>query len=166
MKNVTIYTDGACENNPGPGGWAAVLIYQSIRREIFGSVPATTNNRMELSAAIEALRVLKEPCIVDLYTDSQYVQRGMNEWLPQWKARYWRSGKKLIRNVDLWKELDANAARHQIRWHWIRGHNQQPENERCDQLAVAAIKELRRKLKPEDLAKALEVFNAAPGGLF
>ena len=143
MKKVTIYSDGACQGNPGPGGWAAVLIYAKARREISGACPATTNNRMELAAAVEALRTLKEPCEVDFHTDSQYVQLGMRDWLPKWKACGWRRGKKPVKNLDLWQSLDAEAARHKIRWHWVRGHSNQPENERCDELATQAIRRLR-----------------------
>jgi ribonuclease HI len=166
MKAVAIYTDGACEGNPGPGGWAAILVYKSTRREITGACPATTNNRMELFAAIEGLRALKEPCEVDLYTDSQYVQKGMSEWVAGWKAKGWRRGKQPVMNLDLWKALDAEAARHRVRWHWIRGHNQHPENERCDRLAVAAIALLRRDLGEEAIAHALKEFKAEPVDLF
>jgi len=143
MKKVTIYSDGACQGNPGPGGWAAVLIYGKVRREISGACPATTNNRMELAAAVEALRTLKEPCEVDFHTDSQYVQLGMRDWLPKWKARGWRRGTKSVKNLDLWQTLDDEASRHKIRWHWVRGHSNQPENERCDELATQAIRRLR-----------------------
>jgi ribonuclease HI len=166
MKQVSIYTDGACEGNPGPGGWAAILIHKSARREITGACAATTNNRMELTAALEALRTLKEPCEVDLYTDSQYVQKGMNAWVGQWKAKGWRRGKLPVMNVDLWKGLDAEAARHQVRWHWVRGHNHHPENERCDRLAVAAIAKLRGELGAEAIVNALREFKAEPAGLF
>jgi len=166
MKSVQIYTDGACEGNPGPGGWAAILVHQAHRREITGACPATTNNRMELMAAIEGLGALKESCAVDLYTDSQYVQRGMSEWVAMWKTRGWRRGKQPVMNVDLWKRLDAEAARHQVRWHWIRGHSHHPENERCDRLAVEAIAQLRHELGPEAIARALHEFKAGPAGLF
>ncbi len=166
MKRVAIYTDGACEGNPGPGGWAAILVYKSMRREITGACPATTNNRMELMAAIEGLRALKEACEVDLYTDSQYVQKGMSKWVAAWKAKGWRRGKQRVMNLDLWKALDAEAARHQVRWHWIRGHNDHPENERCDRLAVAAIAQLRRDLGEEAIARAMKEFKAEPADLF
>lgn len=166
MKSVSIYTDGACEGNPGPGGWAAILIYKEIRREITGACAATTNNRMELSAALEGLRALKEPCEVDLYTDSQYVQRGMSAWVAGWKAKGWRRGKQPVRNLDLWQALDAEAQRHQVRWHWIRGHNDHPENERCDRLAVAAVAKLRRDLGEEAIGKAVAEFKGGPAGLF
>ena len=146
MKSVTIYTDGACSGNPGPGGWAAILVFGEVRRELTGACPDTTNNRMEVIAALEALKTLKEPCSVDLYTDSQYLRNAMTDWLAKWKAHGWRRGKQPLKNVDLWKTLDAEAARHTVRWHWIRGHNEHPENERCDQLAVEAIENLRAGL--------------------
>ncbi len=161
MKSVIIYTDGACEGNPGPGGWAALLIHGSARREVTGAVAATTNNRMELTAAIEGLRTLKEPCAVELYTDSQYVQKGMTQWVALWKTRGWRRGKQPVLNVDLWKALDQEAARHQVRWQWIRGHSLQAENERCDRLAVEAIRTLRGQLGPAALAQALQEFRNA-----
>ncbi len=166
MKQVTIYSDGACEGNPGPGGWAAVLIHKRARREITGACPASTNNRMELTAAIEALRALKEPCEVDFHTDSQYVQRGMSSWLAQWKAKGWRRGKKPVKNLDLWQALDAEASRHKVRWHWVRGHANEPENERCDELAVRAVAKLRAELGPAALAKMLREFQADRNGLF
>jgi len=166
MRKVTIYSDGACEGNPGPGGWAAVLMYKSARREITGSCPATTNNRMELTAAIEALRRLKEPCEVEFYTDSTYVQQGMSSWLAQWKAHGWRRGKKPVKNLDLWQALDAEASRHKIHWNWVRGHSLQPENERCDQLAVEAIARLRAEVGEQALARALREFRSQPAGLF
>lgn len=161
MKQVTIYSDGACQGNPGPGGWGAVLIHGRRRKEISGSCPATTNNRMELTAAIEALRCLKEPCEVSFHTDSQYVQLGMRDWLPGWKARGWRSGKKPVKNQDLWQALDHEAGRHVVHWYWVKGHNQQPENERCDQLATLAIKRLREELGPEGLRAARKAMDQA-----
>ena len=137
---VDIYTDGACRGNPGPGGWAALLSAGGREKEISGAQPQTTNNRMELQAVIEALQALKKPVDVRLYTDSQYVRRGILEWLPQWKARGWRTAdKKPVKNQDLWQLLEAAAARHRIEWHWIRGHSGIPGNERCDALANAAI---------------------------
>jgi ribonuclease HI len=137
---VEIYTDGACRGNPGPGGWAAVLSAGGREKEISGAQPQTTNNRMELQAVIAALQALKRPVDVQLYTDSQYVRRGILEWLPQWKARGWRTAdKKPVKNQDLWQLLEAAAARHRIEWHWIRGHSGIPGNERCDALANAAI---------------------------
>jgi ribonuclease HI len=149
MKKVTIYTDGACQGNPGPGGWAAVLIYDDVRKEISGARPATTNNQMELTAAIEALKVLKQPCEIDFHTDSEYLRQGMLSWLAQWKARGWRTAsKKPVKNVELWQALDDEAARHTIRWHWVKGHSLQPENERCDELATQAIARLRAGTVP------------------
>lgn len=143
---VSVYTDGACSGNPGPGGWGAVLIYNDRRREISGSEPLTTNNRMELRAAIEALRRLKRPCRVELYTDSEYLRRGMSEWLSRWKKNGWRTAdRKPVKNADLWQELDRLSQIHDVHWHWLRGHTGHGENERADALARAAID--RRALK-------------------
>jgi ribonuclease HI len=137
---VDIYTDGACRGNPGPGGWAAVLSAGGREKEIFGAQPLTTNNRMELQAVIEALSALKRPLQVRLYTDSQYVRRGILEWLPQWKARGWKTAdRKPVKNQDLWQQLEVAAAQHRIEWHWVPGHAGVPGNERCDALANAAI---------------------------
>jgi len=137
---VEIYTDGACRGNPGPGGWAAVLSADGREKEIFGAALTTTNNRMELQAVIEALQALKRPLAVRLFTDSQYVRRGILEWLPQWKARGWKTAdRKPVKNQDLWQQLEAAAARHRIEWHWVPGHAGIPGNERCDVLANAAI---------------------------
>jgi ribonuclease HI len=139
QRHVTIYTDGACQGNPGPGGWAAILRYGGHEKELSGGEPETTNNRMELTAALQALQALKESCRVELYTDSEYLQRGITEWLPGWKARNWkRKGGKLA-NVDLWQALDATLQRHDVTWHWLRGHAGHPENSRADRLARAAI---------------------------
>jgi ribonuclease HI len=140
MKRVTIYTDGACHGNPGPGGWGAILVAGETRREISGYEPQTTNNRMEMTAALEALGRLREPCEVELYTDSQYLRTGMREWLAKWKRNNWRTAdRKPVKNEDLWRQLDAAAQIHDINWHWVRGHDGHPENERCDELANAAI---------------------------
>jgi ribonuclease HI len=137
---VDIYTDGACRGNPGPGGWAAVLSSGGREKEISGAQIQTTNNRMELQAVIAALQALKRPVDVRLYTDSQYVRRGILEWLPQWKARGWKTAdKKPVKNQDLWQLLETAAGRHRIEWHWIRGHTGIAGNERCDALANAAI---------------------------
>ena len=137
---VEIYTDGACRGNPGPGGWAAVLSADGREKEISGAQLATTNNRMELQAVIEALQALKRPLAVRLYTDSQYVRRGILEWLPQWKARGWKTAdRKPVKNQDLWQQLETAATRHRIEWHWVPGHAGVPGNERCDVLANAAI---------------------------
>ena len=137
---VDIYTDGACRGNPGPGGWAAVLTLGEREKEISGAENPTTNNRMELQAVIGALKALKRPVEVRLYTDSQYVRRGILEWVPQWKARGWKTAdKKPVKNQDLWLVLDAEAGRHRIEWHWVPGHAGVPGNERVDALANAAI---------------------------
>lgn len=138
-KHVKIYTDGACKGNPGPGGWAALLIYNGTEKEISGNEPDTTNNRMELTAVIEALNVLKTSCRIDLYTDSSYVQKGYSEWMKGWKAKGW----KKIANPDLWQALDEAAARHDLTCHWVRGHDGHPENERVDVLACAAAEALQ-----------------------
>lgn len=140
MTAVEIYTDGACRGNPGPGGWGAVLFYQGREKDLSGAELATTNNRMELTAAIEALRALKRPIKVNLYTDSQYVRTGITEWLAMWKRRDWRTAdKKPVKNVDLWQALEAEIERHDIEWHWVKGHAGVPGNERADRLANAAI---------------------------
>ncbi len=143
MTSVTVYTDGACSGNPGPGGWGAVLISGALRKEISGGELNTTNNRMELLAAIAALRELKSPCDVDLYTDSKYVKQGITEWIQRWKAQGWkrRSGKRLlpVKNEDLWRTLDELAAKHHVSFHWVEGHAGNAENERADALARAAI---------------------------
>ena len=145
MKAVTISTDGACIGNPGPGGWACILRFGDLTREIFGSHPQTTNNRMELTAVIEALKALKEPCKVSLYTDSQYVKRGITEWISGWKARGWmrreKGGLKAVLNRDLWTELDRLVQSHQITWAWVKGHATDPDNIRCDELAQKAARE-------------------------
>ena len=143
MPNVEAFTDGACRGNPGPGGWGVVLRAGSHVKELSGGEPATTNNRMELKAAIEALTALKVPCKVDLYTDSVYVRSGIMEWLPVWRARGWRTAdKKPVKNQDLWEALAAAAERHDITWHWIKGHSGHPENERADELANRGIDEM------------------------
>jgi ribonuclease HI len=141
---VEIYTDGACKGNPGPGGWGALLKTGTGERELFGGEPRTTNNRMELTAVIRALETLKPSCEVAVYTDSQYVQKGISEWLPDWKRRGWRTaGKKPVKNVDLWQALDRLAGMHRVAWHWVRGHAGHPENERADALANRGVESLR-----------------------
>ena len=138
---VTIYTDGACSGNPGPGGWGAVLLHGGHRRELNGAHPDTTNNRMELTAAIRALEALKRRSDVDLYTDSTYVRDGITQWLPAWKAKGWRTASKApVKNRDLWEALDALGNRHEVTWHWVRGHAGNAGNERADALARAALK--------------------------
>ena len=144
MSRVEIYTDGACRGNPGVGGWGAILRSGGRERELYGGEPATTNNRMELTAAIRALEALKRRCEVALYTDSQYVRQGITAWLADWKRRDWRTAdRKPVKNRDLWETLDALAARHDVEWHWVRGHDGHPENERADALANRGIDELR-----------------------
>ncbi len=143
MNRVEIYTDGACRGNPGAGGWGALLRFEGRERELYGGERATTNNRMELTAAIRALEALKRRCEVALYTDSQYLRQGITTWLADWKRRDWRtSDRKPVKNQDLWRELDALAAKHEIERHWVRGHAGHPENERADLLANRGIKEL------------------------
>jgi Ribonuclease HI len=138
--SVTIYTDGACSGNPGPGGWGVLLVYQGKEKELSGGEPETTNNRMELTAAIMALEALKRPCAVDLFTDSQYVRHGITQWMHGWKARGWKTAdKKPVKNEDLWRRLDAARQRHDVTWHWVRGHAGHPENERVDALARAGM---------------------------
>ena len=137
---VTIYTDGACDPNPGPGGWAALLQSNNAEKVLTGSEPATTNNRMELTAAINALQALKEPCLVNFYTDSEYLQRGITEWLPGWRKRNWRRKTGSLANADLWQALDEVIQLHDIHWNWVRGHAGNPANQRVDYLAKAAIK--------------------------
>ncbi len=141
---VRIYTDGACKGNPGPGGWGALLQLDGREKELSGGEPDTTNNRMELTAVIRALQALKRHCAIDLYTDSQYVQKGISEWIVSWKRRGWKTAdKKPVKNVDLWLELDQLAGGHSIQWHWVKGHAGHIENERADQLANEGIASLR-----------------------
>lgn len=145
MTGVEIFTDGACSGNPGPGGWAAILRAGNHEKEISGAEASTTNNRMELTAAIRALESLTKPSRVKLYTDSRYVMDGLLRWMPRWKSNGWRtSDKKPVKNEDLWRALDAAAARHQMEWEWVAGHSGHPENERADALARAAIAALRK----------------------
>jgi ribonuclease HI len=145
MSDVEIYCDGACRGNPGPGGWGAVLqTGQGHEKELWGGEPLTTNNRMELMAAIQALEVLKRPCRVDLHTDSKYVMTGITEWIRGWKARGWKTAdKKPVKNEDLWRRLDEARARHEVKWHWVKGHAGHELNERADQLANRGIAEMR-----------------------
>ncbi|QQQ19994.1 ribonuclease HI [Brevundimonas vitis] len=144
MSHVIIHTDGACKGNPGPGGWGAILQAGGKTKEMCGGEPLTTNNRMELMAAIQALEALTRPCKVDLHTDSKYVMDGITGWINGWKARGWKTAdKKPVKNDDLWKRLDAARARHDVKWHWVKGHAGHALNERADQLANRGIAEMR-----------------------
>lgn len=140
---VVIYTDGACRGNPGPGGWGVLLRYSDKTRELYGAEAETTNNRMELTAAIQALEVLKRACRIQLYTDSNYVRQGITQWLDGWKRKGWKTAKKQpVKNADLWQRLDAACARHDIEWHWVKGHSGNPGNEAADALANRGIDEM------------------------
>jgi len=141
LKKVQLITDGSCIGNPGPGGWACILRYGDKKREIFGSEQQTTNNRMELQAAVEGLRTLKGPCEVELITDSNYVKNGITEWIYKWKRNGWQTqGKKAVVNQDLWHDLDYEVSRHKINWQWTKGHASHADNNRCDELAQAAAR--------------------------
>ena len=143
-QHVVVHTDGACSGNPGPGGWGAILQWGDHQKEMKGGEPHTTNNRMELTAAIMALESLKRPCTVDLHTDSEYLRQGITGWINNWKRNGWKtSDRKPVKNVDLWQRLDAALARHKVNWHWVRGHSGHDLNERADELARAAIAEMR-----------------------
>lgn len=143
MKHISIYTDGACRGNPGPGGWGVLLRYGTVEKKLKGAEDHTTNNRMELTAAIKALQALKQACKVELYTDSQYLRKGMTEWLADWKKRGWKTAdKKPVKNADLWEQLETETHRHQVSWHWVKGHSNHPENDIADELANQAIDEL------------------------
>ena len=145
LPQVEIFTDGACKGNPGPGGWGALLRCGATVKELCGGEAETTNNRMELMAVIAALEAMKKPCQIEVWADSQYVLKGISEWLPNWKKRNWLTAdKKPVKNADLWRRLEAAAAPHRIRWQWVKGHNGHPENERADQLANQGIEELAR----------------------
>lgn len=151
-QTVIIHTDGACSGNPGPGGWGALLEWNGAQKEISGGEPETTNNRMELMAAIVALETLKRPCRVRLVTDSTYVRDGVTRWMRTWKSNGWKtSAKKPVKNEDLWKRLDAAAARHEIAWEWVKGHAGHPENERADALARTAIQTLTGSANAADV---------------
>jgi ribonuclease HI len=142
-ESVEVYADGACRGNPGPGGWGVLLRAKGVEKELFGGEPHTTNNRMELTAVIRALEALKRPCTIRVYTDSQYVQKGISEWISAWKRRGWRTAdKKPVKNVDLWERLDALVSTHDIEWHWVRGHAGHDDNERADALANRGIDEM------------------------
>ncbi|MFL2728785.1 MAG: ribonuclease HI [Gammaproteobacteria bacterium] len=143
MKTVIIYTDGACRGNPGPGGWGVLIEYGELSKQLYGGDVSTTNNKMELTAAIMALKEIKEPCEIILYTDSKYVLQGIEEWIHNWKKRGWRgANKKPVKNIDLWKELDELRDKHNIKWNWVKGHSGDPGNETADMLANRGIDEL------------------------
>jgi ribonuclease HI len=145
-EKVLIYTDGACKGNPGPGGWGALLRVGAHEKELFGGEPETTNNRMELVAVINALASLKRPCSVEVYTDSQYVRNGITEWLAQWRRRGWKTAdRKPVKNVDLWQALEREASRHEVQWHWVKGHAGHDGNERADQLANRGVASLKQR---------------------
>jgi ribonuclease HI len=141
---IELYTDGACSGNPGPGGWGCILRFKGTEKELCGGEPGTTNNRMEMKAVISGLAALKRPCTVAVYTDSQYVQKGISEWIWGWKKRGWKTAdNKPVKNADLWQELDALVKNHKVTWHWVKGHAGHPENERADELARKGLKEAR-----------------------
>ena len=143
MKTVIIYTDGACRGNPGPGGWGVLIEYGELSKQLYGGDVSTTNNKMELTAAIMALKEIKEPCEIILYTDSKYVLQGIEEWIHNWKKRGWRGANlKPVKNIDLWKELDELRQEHTIKWNWVKGHSGDPGNETADMLANRGIDEL------------------------
>ena len=143
MKTVIIYTDGACRGNPGPGGWGVLIEYGELSKQLYGGDVSTTNNKMELTAAIMALKEIKEPCEIILYTDSKYVLQGIEEWIHNWKKRGWRgANKKPVKNIELWKELDELRDEHNIKWNWVKGHSGDPGNETADMLANRGIDEL------------------------
>ena len=143
-KVVEIFTDGACSGNPGPGGWGAVLRYGEVEKEMNGGEPATTNNRMELMAAIMAIEAVKRPCEIHLHTDSEYLRQGITTWIHSWKARGWKTAdKKPVKNVDLWQRLERAIETHDVHWHWVKGHSGHVENERADELARLAIRQMR-----------------------
>jgi ribonuclease HI len=155
MKEVEIFTDGACSGNPGPGGWGAIirLVSNGHTKEFSGGEPETTNNRMELTAALKALQALKEPLQVDLYSDSDYVNKGISQWIHGWKRNGWKTAdKKPVKNADLWQALDAERQRHKVSWHWVKGHAGHPENERADELAREGMKPFKPKKKAKPMA--------------
>ncbi len=161
MKRVTLYTDGGCQGNPGPGGWAAVLEWNGRTKELSGGEPVTTNNRMELRAAIEGLRILKEPCAIEFWTDSQYVRKGITEWIHGWKQNGWKTRtRQPVKNDDLWRELDHLRGVHEISWRWVKGHAGNLGNERCDQLAGAAIAKVRKLYSAQELRALVARYGA------
>jgi ribonuclease HI len=162
MKKVVIHSDGGCSGNPGPGGWAAVLTYGKHMREISGGVLATTNNRMELQAAIEALAALRESCQVEFFTDSEYMRKGVTGWLPNWRRNGWKTQtRQPVRNEDLWRALDALNRKHQVEWKWLKGHAGHAGNERCDQLAQREIARIKQAATPQQRKAALAEFKAS-----
>lgn len=163
LPSVTLHTDGGCRGNPGIGGWACVLESGPRRREQSGGELATTNNRMELMAAISAFRLLKRPCQVDAFTDSDYLRQGITGWVAGWKRNGWKTrNREPVKNQDLWRELDALTAPHRVQWHWLKGHAGHPGNERCDQLAGAAMDRIRAENPPDRLRQALDDFLSNP----
>jgi ribonuclease HI len=165
MKKVLIHSDGSCHGNPGPGGWAATLSYGHHSREISGGALATTNNRMELQAAIEALAALKEPCEVEFFTDSEYVKNGVTTWLPKWRTNGWRTkSRKPVKNEELWRALDVATSRHRVNWNWLKGHAGHDNNERCDQLANEAIEQIERSCAPEHPKTAVSQLASSDDG--
>ena len=161
MKKVIIHSDGACHGNPGPGGWAAVLKCGAHTKELSGGTPATTNNRMELQATIEAFTALREPCEVEIFTDSEYVRNGIISWVANWKRNGWRTkAKQAVKNADLWRALDGAVAQHKVEWHWLKGHAGHAGNERCDQLATEQVALIKKNYSREQLKTRLEEFTA------
>lgn len=151
-ERVELFADGACRGNPGPGGWGTLLRFRGVEKELSGAEPATTNNRMELTAVIRGFEALKRPCKVVVTTDSQYVRNGITEWINRWRRNGWRTAdRNPVKNSDLWQRLDALAGAHEVEWHWVKGHAGHPENERADRLATGAIDALRRAGKPPDV---------------
>jgi ribonuclease HI len=164
MKKVVIHTDGGCHGNPGPGGWAATLTYGQHTRELSGGEPATTNNRMELQAAIEALSALKEPCEIEFFTDSVYLKSGVTNWLAGWKRNGWRTKtKQPVKNDDLWRALDLAVSHHKVKWQWVKGHSGHDGNERCDLLANEAIAKIKTTFTKDQLKTALAELAARSG---
>lgn len=165
MQTVVIHSDGACHGNPGPGGWAAVVTAGEHTNELSGGVPATTNNRMEMQAAIAALSALREPCAVEFYTDSSYLKDGVTKWMFGWKRNGWKTkAKQPVKNEDLWRQLDAAVARHQVTWHWLKGHAGHAGNERCDQLATLAIAKVEKRFTREQMKAELRKFKESQEG--
>lgn len=159
MKSIVIYTDGACEGNPGPGGWAAVLKYGEHVKEVSGGDPATTNNRMEIQAAISALAILTQACEITLHTDSEYLKKGITEWVRGWKARGWVTmDKKPVKNQDLWRQLDKLSTHHRISWKWVKGHAGHADNEKCDELAKNEISKLRKKFTRAQISEMVSEY--------